>query len=155
MHLDYAWIAAHIPHQGAMCLIDEVLDWSATEISCRTASHRLASNPLRTADRLRAECGIEYAAQAMAIHGVLNAASHSASPAAGMLASVRGVTLHVDRLDNIADDLLIRGTRISGDATALLYGFSISRESTTLLSGRATILLRAPSVTSTVVQSNP
>ena len=138
-----------------MCLIDEVLDWSAADILCRTASHRLASNPLRTADRLRAECGIEYAAQAMAIHGVLNAASHSASPAAGMLASVRGVTLHVDRLDNIADDLLIRGTRISGDATALLYDFSISRESTTLLSGRATILLRSPSVKSTIVQPNP
>jgi len=155
MHLDYAWIAAHIPHQGAMCLIDEVLDWSATEISCRTASHRLASNPLRTADCLRAECGIEYAAQAIAIHGVLSAASHGASPGVGMLASVRGVILHVDRLDDIADDLEIRGTRISGDATALLYDFSIIHESTTLLSGRAIILLRAPIVMSTIVQPNP
>ena len=138
-----------------MCLIDEVMDWSATDILCRTASHRLASNPLRTADRLRAECGIEYAAQAIAIHGVLSAASHGASPGVGMLASVRGVILHVDRLDDIADDLEIRGTRISGDATALLYDFSIIRESTTLLSGRATILLRAPTVISTVVRLNP
>ena len=78
MHLDHAWIASHIPQQGAMCLIDQVLDWSATDIRCRTASHRLTSNPLRTADCLRSECGIEYAAQAIAIHGVLNA--HRTAP---------------------------------------------------------------------------
>jgi len=146
MHLDHAWIASHIPQQGAMCLIDEVLDWSATDIRCRTASHRLDSNPLRTADRLRSECGIEYAAQAIAIHGALNALPHSTSAVAGMLASVRGVSLHVDRLDDIDDDLLIRGTRIGGDGTALLYDFSVSLESKVFLTGRATIVLRQPAV---------
>ena len=25
--LDHAWIAAHIPHQGSMCLLDVVADW--------------------------------------------------------------------------------------------------------------------------------
>jgi predicted hotdog family 3-hydroxylacyl-ACP dehydratase len=127
-----------------MCLIDEVLDWSATDIHCRARSHRLSSNPLRTADRLRSECGIEYAAQAIAIHGVLHASLHSAPPVAGMLASVRGVTLHVNRLDDIDADLVIRGERISGDATALMYDFSITAESRTLLAGRATIVLRRP-----------
>lgn len=137
-----------------MCLIDEVLDWSATEIRCRTGSHRLSSNPLRTVDRLRAECGIEYAAQAIAIHGVLNAVPHGASPVAGMLASVRGVTLHVNRLDDIDADLVIQGARISGDATALLYDFSIAWESKTLLAGRATIVLRRPSITPTSAGSH-
>jgi predicted hotdog family 3-hydroxylacyl-ACP dehydratase len=136
-----------------MCLIDEVLDWGATAICCRTASHRLSSNPLRTAGRLRAECGIEYAAQAIAIHGVLGSVAHGGSPVAGMLASVRGVALHVDRLDDIADDLVIRGTRIGGDASALLYDFSIARESTVLLTGRATIVLRRP-VTPASVEKN-
>jgi predicted hotdog family 3-hydroxylacyl-ACP dehydratase len=154
MHLDHAWIASRIPHQGAMCLIDEVLDWSATDIRCRTASHRLTSNPLRTMDRLRAECGIEYAAQAIAIHGVLNTAPHAASPVAGMLASVRGVTLQVDRLDDIDADLVIRGARISGDATALMYEFSIACESKTLLAGRATIVLRRPSMMPTSTDSH-
>jgi predicted hotdog family 3-hydroxylacyl-ACP dehydratase len=144
MHLDHAWIASHIPHQGAMCLIDEVLDWSATDIRCRTTSHRLSSNPLRTADRLRSECGIEYAAQAIAIHGVLDNPLHSAPPVAGMLVSVRDVTLHVSRLDDIDAGLVIRGARISGDATALMYDFSIAGESKTLLAGRATIVLRSP-----------
>jgi predicted hotdog family 3-hydroxylacyl-ACP dehydratase len=147
MQLDHGWISARIPHQGAMCLIDEVLDWSATDICCRATSHRLRSNPLRTGDRLRAECGIEYAAQAIAIHGVLNATPRGASPVAGMLAGVRDVSLHVHRLDDIDADLVIRGARIGGDATALLYDFSIAWESKTLLAGRATIVLRGPFVT--------
>jgi predicted hotdog family 3-hydroxylacyl-ACP dehydratase len=146
MHLDHAWIAGHIPHQGAMCLIDEVLEWNAIDICCRTTSHRLTTNPLKTADCLRAECGIEYAAQAIAIHGVLNRAPHDSSPIAGMLASVRGVYLHVTRLDDIDGDLVIRGARVGGDTTALLYAFSISWESNLLLAGRATIVLRRPDV---------
>jgi predicted hotdog family 3-hydroxylacyl-ACP dehydratase len=146
MRLDHAWIAAHIPHQGAMCLIDEVLDWSATEIHCGTGSHRLSSNPLRTADRLRSECGIEYAAQAIAIHGALNSIPQSAQAVAGMLVGVRGVTLHVNRLDNVEGDLVILGVRIGGDATAQLYDFSIGSASRTLLAGRATVVLRGPMV---------
>ena len=145
MRLDHAWIASHIPHQGAMCLIDEVLDWSATDICCRTTSHRSSSNPLRTVDSLRSECGIEYAAQAIAIHGALSAAPHRAAPVAGMLASVRGVALHVSRLDDIDADLIIRGARVGGNANALMYDFLITATATPLLAGRVTIVLRNPS----------
>jgi predicted hotdog family 3-hydroxylacyl-ACP dehydratase len=147
MLLDRAWIAAHIPHQGAMCLIDEVRAWTGTGIECATATHRMKSNPLRTGDRLRSECGVEYAAQAIAIHGVLSAAPGQAG-AAGMLASAREVASHVGRLDDVDGELLIRATRISGDATALLYAFSICCGSMTLQSGRATIVLRPPSTAS-------
>lgn len=130
-----------------MCLIDEVRVWTETAIECSTGTHRLKSNPLRTGDRLRSECGIEYAAQAIAIHDVLGAPPGHAG-AAGMLASARDVVLHVARLDDIQGDLLIRATRISGDATALLYAFSISCGSMTLQAGRATIVLRPPSIAS-------
>ena len=130
-----------------MCLIDEVVNWSPAEIRCRAASHRLSSNPLRTVDGLRSECGIEYAAQAIAIHGALIAARRGAPVAAGMLASVRRVALRVSRLDDIVADLMVRATHISGDATAQLYDFSIAGELQTLLTGRATIVLRQPSVT--------
>src|SRR5215470_11498861 len=112
MSLGRAWIAAHIPHQGAMCLIDEVTAWTDTEIDCRTDTHRLESNPLRTGDRLRSECGIEYAAQAIAIHGALSAPSARAG-AAGMLASAREVVSHVARLDDVDGHLRIQATRIS------------------------------------------
>jgi predicted hotdog family 3-hydroxylacyl-ACP dehydratase len=38
--LDHAAIAARIPHQGNMCLLDTVVDWSETAISCSASSHR-------------------------------------------------------------------------------------------------------------------
>ncbi len=107
-------------------------------------SHRLASNPLRTADGLRSECGIEYAAQAIAIHGALNSSAARLAPVAGMLASVRGVELHLPRLDEVQDALLVRARRTGGDRTALLYDFTILGGSKTLLAGRATIVLRSP-----------
>ena len=69
--LDRAAIAARIPHQGSMCLLDAVLAWDSGQIHCRASSHRQPDNPLRAAARRGAACGIEYAAQAMAVHGAL------------------------------------------------------------------------------------
>ena len=81
MPLNRAWIEARIPHQGRMCLLDEVIEWNAQRIRCRTATHRAPDNPLRSHDRLGIACGIEYAAQAMALHGALanGAASDTAN----------------------------------------------------------------------------
>ena len=113
MPLDRHWIEQHIPHKGRMCLLDEVLSWDATRIRCRSATHRTADNPLRAHGRLGAACGIEYAAQAMAVHGALVAASAPLASAmsdhvrgswrgaVGYLASVRNVALHVTRLDDL------------------------------------------------------
>lgn len=128
-----------------MCLLDEVLEWNATGITCRSATHRLVSNPLRTLDHLKALCAIEYAAQAIAVHGAVNAASPGIGP--GMLVSVRAVELSADRLDDIAGDLLVRAVRIGGDATALLYDFSVSSDQQLLAAGRGTIVLRNSGVT--------
>jgi predicted hotdog family 3-hydroxylacyl-ACP dehydratase len=142
MPLDHAWLLAHLPHQGSMCLLDAVTDWDDQHIRCTASSHRDADNPLRAHDRLGAACGIEYAAQAMAAHGALLAASDG-SPGAGYLASVRGVDLHVSRLDDIADDLEVEAERLSGDDNTILYGFRVSAAGRELLSGRAAVVLDA------------
>jgi predicted hotdog family 3-hydroxylacyl-ACP dehydratase len=136
MRLDHAWIAAHIPHQGRMCLLDEVIEWSADRIRCRSGSHRRADNALRAHGRLGVACGIEYAAQAMAVHGALRAANGSR---AGMLTSVRGLTMHVDRLDDVAGDLYASASYLNGDSTMVLYEFTVDDSNQTLLAGRATI----------------
>lgn len=140
--LDRAWLLAHIPHQDDMCLLDAVLDWDDQRIRCRASSHRAADNPLRGTGRLGAACGIEYAAQAMAAHGAA-IAPPDARPRAGFLASVRGVELAVDRLDDIAADLLVEAERLSGDENNILYAFSVGDGSRTLLSGRAAVILDA------------
>jgi predicted hotdog family 3-hydroxylacyl-ACP dehydratase len=140
--LDRAWIAARIPHQGSMCLLDRVVEWSPERIRCAASSHRNLDNPLRDADRLGAVCGIEYAAQAMAVHGALLAASDDA-PRQGFLASARGVELKADRLDDVAGDLDIVAERISGDGNNVLYGFEVRAADVVLLSGRAAVILDA------------
>jgi predicted hotdog family 3-hydroxylacyl-ACP dehydratase len=144
MPLDRQWIQSHIPHQGTMCLLDEVLTWNATRVQCRSSTHRDATNPLRAYDRLAAVCGIEYAAQAMAVHGALIASRITASPKSeaivGYLASVRNVVLYADRLDDVGTDLVATAERVTGDERTVLYDFSVSGNERILLAGRATIV---------------
>lgn len=140
--LDRAAIAARIPHQGSMCLLDAVLAWDSGQIHCRASSHRQPDNPLRAAARLGAACGIEYAAQAMAVHGAL-LAPEGAPPRPGYLASVRSVQLAVDRLDDLPQDLDIVAERLSGDENNILYHFRVEHAGDLLLSGRAAVMLVA------------
>jgi predicted hotdog family 3-hydroxylacyl-ACP dehydratase len=140
--LDHAAIAARIPHQGDMCLLDAVLDWSDAAISCRALSHTSPHNPLRAEGRLGAANGIEYAAQAMAMHGALLAKANDA-PRQGYLTSVRSVSLHVTRLDDLPGELLVQAERLSGDSNHILYQFSLSHAGRCLLDGRAAVVLDA------------
>jgi predicted hotdog family 3-hydroxylacyl-ACP dehydratase len=128
-----------------MCLLDAVVDWSETAISGIATSHADPANPLRADGRLGAAAGIEYAAQAMAVHGALLAGDDGA-PRQGYLVSVRGVTLHVDRLDDLPGQLDVRAERLSGDADNVLYQFSVSHAGRCLLEGRATVVLDATSL---------
>ncbi len=139
--LDHAWIAGHIPHQGRMCLLDRVASWNEQEVRCRATSHRAPDNPLRSENRLAAACGIEYAAQAMAVHGALTAPAGSARPSVGYLVSVRGTRLMTSRLDDIKDDLDITATCTMRDGDNVLYEFNVAAAGRTLLDGRAAVVL--------------
>jgi predicted hotdog family 3-hydroxylacyl-ACP dehydratase len=144
MRLNRAWIESRIPHQGPMCLLDEVIAWSAARVSCRSSTHREADNPLRAHGRLGVACGIEYAAQAMAVHGALVAGAPAAgAPAAGFLAAVRDVRFHSLRLDDVQGDLICDAVRMAGDATTALYEFELRSEAALLLRGRATVVFDA------------
>lgn len=149
--LDRAWIAAHIPHQGSMCLLDAVREWSGEAITCTASSHTDPANPLRADGRLGAANGIEYAAQAMAIHGALLAGegSEGGQPRQGYLTSVRSVSLHVARLDDLAGPLDIRAERLSGDGNNILYQFSVGHAGHCLLEGRAAVVLDTASLEKT------
>ncbi len=128
-----------------MCLLNSVLTWDQITIQCDAVSHRSATNPLRAHGRLGSVCGIEYAAQAMAIHGALLAPMDSAIPRIGYLVSVRGTTLHVAHLENITTDLLIKADCITASANNILYDFNVSTCGQLLLAGRATVVLNATS----------
>lgn len=125
-----------------MCLLDEVVAWSETAIECRATSHVATANPLRAEGRLGAACGVEYAAQAMAVHGALLAGDGD-RPRQGYLVSLRGVSLHVARLDDRPDPLLIRAERLSGEANNVLYQFRVEHRGECLVEGRASVVLDA------------
>ena len=125
-----------------MCLLAAVVDWSPEDIFCRAVSHTDPANPLRAEGRLGAANGIEYAAQAMALHGALLATAAD-RPRQGYLTSVRSVRLHVARLDDLPGDLEVHAERLSGDANNILYQFSLSHAGRCLLEGRAAVVLDA------------
>lgn len=141
--LDRNWIASRIPHRGRMCLLDGVESWDEENICCRAASHHAEDNPLRAHGRLGAACGIEYAAQAMAVHGALLAPPENAAPRAGFLVSVRGVQVRVTRLDDIPEDLTVQASRIMSNENNILYQFSVSAAGRLLLEGRAAVVINA------------
>src|SRR6478752_5137781 len=108
-------IEALIPHAGRMCLLDELLEWDQDHIRCLARSHRAIDNPMRANGTLAAVCGIEYAMQAMALHGGL-ALQEGQRANAGYLASVRDVLCYVTTLDECGDDpLSIEAQRMMGD----------------------------------------
>ena len=121
-----------------MCLLDEVLLWDASHIVCRSRSHLARDNPLRSEGRLRTVCGVEYAAQAMAVHGALL----SSEPiAAGYLVSIRNLKLNTPDLDDSGETLTVDAKRLMGSAEGLVYEFTVATQKDTLLSGRATVSL--------------
>lgn len=128
-------ICARLPHAGRMCLLDRLVDWDSESITCHARSHRDADNPLRSSGRLHAVTGVEYAAQAMALHGSL-LAGHDTPPAIGYLASVRDLQLDLEDLGAVTEDLHITARRLSGDAGGFVYEFEIRAGSQPVLNGR-------------------
>lgn len=132
-----------IPHQGAMCLWDEVVGWDAASIRLRTASHTRAGNPLRSDGILRALHLCEYGAQAMAVHGGLLAKDAGGAPKAGMLVALRGVELHRARIDDLPGALEGEAELLAAGAGSQQYAFRIQHAGTLLAEGRAAVVLQA------------
>lgn len=142
--LDRAGIAQRIPHSGSMCLLERLESWDADAIHCSTTTHAQAGNPLRTEGGLLAPNAIEYAAQAMALHGGL-LATEGSTPSAGFLASARNVKLAVARLDDVPGALQVGARRLSGDDRQILYEFTVKADDGRMLAeGRAVVVLNTP-----------
>src|SRR5207237_7007338 len=118
---------ALLPHTGDMCLLDLVERWSDDEIVCRVDSHRDARHPLRCGDQLPAVAGVEFAAQAIGVHGCLVTRNH-AKPAAGYLVSLRDLQMHTDRLDTLNTPLTIRARRLADNGDTVMCEFDVSAD---------------------------
>jgi predicted hotdog family 3-hydroxylacyl-ACP dehydratase len=140
--LGRAAIARLVPHSGAMCLLDRALAWDAEGIVCEAEGHRDPGNPLRRDGRLPAICGVEYALQAMALHGALTAGGGAAQPA-GYLSSLRDVSLGggAERLDTVPGPLRVRARALAAEAGGFIYRFEVEGGGRVLLAGQAAIIL--------------
>jgi len=124
-----------IPHSGSMCLLDRIVAHSEHDIECTTRSHTSPDHPLRRDGQLSALHLAEYAAQAMAAHGALRAGGIQR----GMLAALREIRLHIDRIDDIDADLTIHATRRLAQSTGSLYEFRVHAGDRLLCEGRIAI----------------
>jgi predicted hotdog family 3-hydroxylacyl-ACP dehydratase len=152
--LNRQWIEARIPHQGTMCLLDGVDSHDEDTIVCSALSHRSPGNPLRDEAGLGIAAGIEYAAQAMAVHGALRDGA-TATAGGGYLVSARDVTWSVQRLDSLAGPLSVRAQRLSGTASNVMYRFSLHADGSEILSGRATVVLDGAAAAPSIAANPP
>ena len=136
----YPDIAQLVPHAGCMCLLERIVAVDRHGICCSTRTHRAASNPLRHAGRLSALHLAEYGAQAMAAHGSQQEPAGSPVRRAGMLVSIRDLELRVERLDDIAEDLVITAHSRLAQAGGLIYDFEAVAGAKFLGGGRVQVL---------------
>ena len=139
--IDREEILSLIPHQGAMCLWDRVLDWDADSIRLAAGNHRDPAHPLRGRGRLHAVHLCEYGAQAMAVHGGLLAREAGGMAPPGMLVALRGVELRVGRIDDLAGDLEGHAQVLARSEASQQYAFRISHQGMLLAEGRAAVML--------------
>jgi len=135
-------IQALVPHQGAMCLWDEVAAWDAASIRLRARNHRDPAHPLRSGGRLHAVHLCEYGAQAMAVHGGLRAGDGGGRARPGVLVALRGIILHVERIDDLPGELECEAHPLAETTDSQQYAFRITHRGDVLAEGRAAVMLQ-------------
>ncbi|MEP6906465.1 MAG: phosphotransferase [Pseudoxanthomonas sp.] len=135
-------IEAMIPHQGDMCLWDEVTSWNAQRVHLRAHNHVNPDHPLRSHGQLRALHLCEYGAQAMAVHGGLRAQENGTRARGGFLVALRGVQLHMARIDLLPGMLECEAEVLVESEASQQYVFRIHHGGTRLAEGRASVMLR-------------
>jgi predicted hotdog family 3-hydroxylacyl-ACP dehydratase len=134
-------IYANLPHAGDMRLLEQVLHWDEQSIVCATSSHRSTTNPLRRQGQLSTVHGIEYAAQAAAVHGVLSAVLDGGPVL--LMGAVRDLELTVSRLDELPTPLRIQATLEARAGVNAVYRFELDADERTCAQGRITLIKAA------------
>jgi predicted hotdog family 3-hydroxylacyl-ACP dehydratase len=136
-----AEISSLIPHSGAMCLIDTVVMWDETTITCVTDSHRAPDNPLLRHNRLATLHAFEYGAQAAAIHGGLIAQTSGSAVPYALLATIRKAQMFTQWLDTEMKSLTVFATHVFGDSAGTIYDCHVAVDDRLLASARLTMML--------------
>ena len=128
-----------IPHSFDMCLLDRVESWDENNIVCFSLSHLSQTNPLRRDNSLSSVHLLEYAAQAMAVHGGLHDRKLGRQMSEGYLAALRDVKIEICNIDTIEDVLKIEARKLLSQGGNMIYSFKVLSLEAELASGRATV----------------
>ncbi|MGG6463194.1 phosphotransferase [Solilutibacter silvestris] len=134
-------IESLVPHKGTMCLWQRLLDHDDRHVRVASDGHRASDHPLRSDGRLKAIHLCEYGAQAMAVHGGLLGRARGGAVKAGVLVALRGVQLHVARIDDLAGELVGEAELLMDSDTSQQYGFRILHAGEVIAEGRAAVML--------------
>ncbi len=130
-------IEQYLPHSDTMCLLDEVSRTTEQSLWAQTKSHLSTDNPLMINGRIAAVNGIEYAAQAMALHGYLL----SGEQKDGYIASVRNIKILAPFLPLDDVPIVIQVDSLLNDPYGFTYQFLLSSQKKPLISGKITVFL--------------
>ena len=140
-----ATIRTLIPHSDDMCLLEQVVSVSEANIECLSLSQVDVNHPLRFDEKLSASAGIEYAAQAMALHGRLSLLGNESAPVEGKpkrgyIVVLSKVNYRVDYL-HVYPKMRIFCEQIMAHSQGSQYQFTISDGTDCLLEGQALVSL--------------
>ena len=137
-------IGALLPHAGTARMIERVLRWDGDHIVAATARHRAADNPLRRDGRLAAVHLVEFAAQAVAIHGGLRNAAEGRPPQPALLVSARDVQVTCDYIDALPGEIEIEARVLMINPSSWQYEFTVSHAGAAIASGRVAAMAQDP-----------
>ncbi|MET0183623.1 MAG: hypothetical protein ABW199_12135 [Caulobacterales bacterium] len=141
--LDKSAIEALIPHSGAMSLLERVVASDEQSIRCEAVSHADPANPLRHNGVLPASAGVEYAAQAVALHAAITKTRAGGAPQRGYLAVLSNAAWSAPRLDDAGLVLTVEAAQITVLASGSQYSFRLSAAGRELLTGEFILALEA------------
>lgn len=139
--LNHNEIEQRLPHSDNMSLLNEIIQFDKQSLTALAISHLDANNPLWQNGRINTVNGIEYAAQAMAVHGSLLSEKLSATPLTGYIATVRNIIIKVPQLPIEKTPLLINVEQLMSNEDGFTYQFHISCAQQSLILGRITVFL--------------
>ena len=95
--IDAGPLYQQLPHSGSVCLIDQILDWTDTSI---TSHGQLKQDQMLYDETLSPWAGLEYAAQSLALHGVLlsstNEQKNDHAFISAMIVSIKSLSINPD-----------------------------------------------------------
>lgn len=125
-----------LPHADPMILLGSINQWDKNNIECVASSHLHIDNPLRQQGILSIYAGVEYAAQAMAVHMRLCLDNDQEPPRKGFVAVASKLEAQRQNLDEAQTSLVITLHQLVANDQGSLYEFIISADNQQILSGQ-------------------